>query len=220
MNSTRPPNKRKLQAAATRERMLQAAREVFEAKGYRGTTVGAITSAADTAHGTFYLYFENKDDAFTQVMKAIGDEMLEAQRASAATDRWEGIEGVLRGFVAVFVQHPGLWRALLEGMLSTESIERMWLAIRAQFIERLARGLEREQEAGRVRVLDVRQSALALGSMAEWYSFTHLVLGAEHDRDEGLDVTVGTLTDLWYHAVYGRTDHTFGLPGDGSGRRH
>ena len=215
MSNDRPPNKRQLQAAATRERMLSAAREVFEANGYRATTVGAITAAADTAHGTFYLYFKNKDDAFAQVMAAIGTDLREAQRRRRSDDRRAynrrgGIEGVLRGFLEVFVEHPGLWRALLEGTLSSPAIEQMWLEMRSEFIDRLARGLAREQERGMVRPLDVRQAALALGSMAEWYSFTHLVLGAEHTDSESIDVAVGTLADLWVHAVYGTTQSAHG----------
>jgi AcrR family transcriptional regulator len=220
MTDDRPPNKRQLQAAATRERMLNAAREVFEERGYRAATVGAITAAADTAHGTFYLYFKNKDDAFAQVMTAVARQLRDAQPSEPGLDRWEGIEAALRGFLDVFVQHPGLWRALLEGMLLSQTIEQMWLEIRARFVDRLAMGLEREQASGAVRALDVRQTALAMASMAEWYSFTHLVLGAEHSNDEGIDVAVSTLTDVWYHAAYGTTDRTRppsprgpGLPG-------
>jgi AcrR family transcriptional regulator len=208
MSDDRPLNKRQLQAAATRERMLSAAREVFEEKGYRGATVGAITAAADTAHGTFYLYFKNKDDAFAQVMTAIGIELRDAQRRRRTDGRSGGVEGELRGFLEVFVEHPGLWRALLEGMLSSPAIEQMWLDLRSEFIDRLARRLAREHASGAVRALDVRQAALALGSMAEWYSFTHLVLGADHACDESIDVAVGTLTDLWVHAVYGTTAST------------
>jgi AcrR family transcriptional regulator len=204
VSDDRPPNKRQLQAAATRERMLGAARDVFEAKGYRGATVGAITQAADTAHGTFYLYFANKDDAFTQVMDAIGVELRKAQRTERRDSRREAIEGVLRGYLGVFVRHPGLWRALLEGMLTSAAIERMWLDQRAGFIDRLAQYIDREQAAGTVRTLDARQAALALGSMAEWYAFTHLVLGAGRDG-EGIDVALDTLTDLWFHALYGET---------------
>ena len=50
-------SKRQAQAAATQEQLLRAARGVFAARGYKDTTVGAITKAANTAHGTFYLYF-------------------------------------------------------------------------------------------------------------------------------------------------------------------
>lgn len=203
MSEQRPPNKRQLQAAATRERMLGAAREVFESRGYKAATIGAITSAADTAHGTFYLYFRNKDDAFAQVMASVSEELREAQRPGPTDDRFAGLESILYGFVSVFVQHAGLWRALLEGMLQSEKVEQIWLDNRAAFIERLARRLEREQQEGLIRDLDCRQTALALGSMAEWYAFTNLVLAPDGVGEEQLAPAVTALTDLWYHALYG-----------------
>lgn len=58
--------KRQKRAVATSEQLLIAAREVFQTNGFQGTTVGAITDAAATAHGTFYLYFR------TTVARAIG----------------------------------------------------------------------------------------------------------------------------------------------------
>ena len=51
--------KRRQRAAATADQLLAAARETFEARGYQATTVGAITEAANTAHGTFYRSFKN-----------------------------------------------------------------------------------------------------------------------------------------------------------------
>lgn len=203
MPDTRPPNKRKQQAAATRERMLNAAREVFETSGYRGTTIGAITKAARTAHGTFYLYFKNKDDAFLQVMLAVGKELRDAQRIEPSHNRYVELQQVLHGFVGVFVQHPGLWRALLEGMLQSELIRSMWLRTRHGFFEELAARLEREHDAGILRDLNARQAAVALGSMAEWYAFTHLVLETDgQPTEQQIDEAVRTLADLWYHALY------------------
>src|SRR4051794_34909474 len=64
-------SKRQAQAAATQELLLRAASGVFAARGYQGTTVGAITEAASTAHGTFYLYFRNKEDVFAKVVESI-----------------------------------------------------------------------------------------------------------------------------------------------------
>ena len=54
--------KRQERAAATQSQLLEAAREVFCERGYQATSVAAITDAASTAHGTFYLYFRNKED--------------------------------------------------------------------------------------------------------------------------------------------------------------
>jgi AcrR family transcriptional regulator len=204
MGDERLPNKRQQQAAATRERMLNAAREVFETRGFRAASVGAITQAADTAHGTFYLYFSNKEDAFIQVIESVGLEFERAQRSGLTLRRRAAIEAVLRGFVDVFVAHRGLWRALLEGMLQSNAVERVWIEVRAGLADGLARGLEREQQAGAVRDFDAAQSAEALASMAEWYAFTHLMVGDAVADAEAVDRVVAVLTDLWFNAVYGR----------------
>ena len=46
--------------AATRNRILQAARRLFARRGYHATTVQDVVDAARTSVGNFYFYFENK----------------------------------------------------------------------------------------------------------------------------------------------------------------
>jgi AcrR family transcriptional regulator len=198
-------NKRQLQAAATSERMLVAAREVFESHGYQAASVGLITKQAECAHGTFYLYFQNKDDAFVQVLAGVREEIRAESRAGISDDRYEGVVGAIRGFLVVFLEHRGLMRALLEGMMLSPRIEGAWREMRHVFTDRIAHRLEREQAAGAVRTLDTHAAAHALASMAEWHAFTHLVLGDDGPPATAaeLDETIATLADLWYHAVYG-----------------
>jgi AcrR family transcriptional regulator len=47
--------------------LLLAAEHVFSQTGYDNSTVEAITKEAGVAKGTFYLYFESKDDLLTQL---------------------------------------------------------------------------------------------------------------------------------------------------------
>lgn len=53
-----------LAKAARREEILAAARRVFAARGFRGTTIADIAEDAGIALGTIYLYFASKDDVF------------------------------------------------------------------------------------------------------------------------------------------------------------
>lgn len=199
----RPPTKRQRQAAATEQQLLVAARDVFETRGYSGTTVGAITSAANTAHGTFYLYFRNKEDAFAKVMAEVTAELLaEAQGRWAPGDPKASIEAQLRGFLSVFVQHRGLWRCLLEGSFTNPTIEAMWFDIRRSFVDRIARNLRNLREAGAIRELHPELAANALGGMVEWAATTQFVLEAPPAGGASFDEAVDTLTDLWFHAVY------------------
>ncbi len=45
-----------------RQRILDAAWELFDEKGYKKTTVNDIIRRADTSKGGFYYYFESKDE--------------------------------------------------------------------------------------------------------------------------------------------------------------
>lgn len=199
----RQPTKRQRQAAATEQQLLAAARDVFEARGYSGTTVGAITSTARTAHGTFYLYFRNKEDAFAKVMAEVTDELFaESQGRWAGGEPRASLEAQLRGFLGVFVQHRGLWRCLLEGSFTNPSIEAMWFDIRRAFVERIARNLRRLRDDGAIRDLHPDLAANALGGMVEWAATTQFVLQTPPAAGASFDEAVETLTDLWFHAVY------------------
>jgi AcrR family transcriptional regulator len=201
--ATGAPSRRELQAAATQEQLLVAAREVFEARGYAGTTVGAITSAANTAHGTFYLYFRNKEDAFSSVMEAATAELYrEAGARWAKGDAYASIETSIRGFLEVFVAHRGLWRCLLEGSFANPAIEAMWLGIRQRFVGRIEHNLVHLSTSGDIRPLHPALTANALGSMVEWAATTQFVLETPSAAGASLDDLVRTLTDLWYHAIY------------------
>jgi AcrR family transcriptional regulator len=202
----RPLNKRQQQAAETRERMLAAAREVFETKGYQAASVATITKAAETAHGTFYLYFKNRDDAFAQVIADVVEEMLDESRARVSDDRYANLEGMIAGVVVVFARHAGLWRCLLEGMMQSPAIEEIWLWITKEFTDRISHRIEREQEAGLIRGIDALETAEALSSMTQWYGFRKLVSQRSTPSDEDVQDTITVLTDLWYHALYGTTD--------------
>lgn len=52
----------------TRARILAAAREVFEARGYEGGTTNHIAEAATMSVGSLYQYFPNKDAILVDLM--------------------------------------------------------------------------------------------------------------------------------------------------------
>jgi AcrR family transcriptional regulator len=198
-----PANKRQQQAAATQEQLISAAREVFEERGYQAATVGAITERARTAHGTFYLYFRNKEDAFCQVMTGVSAELMREATARWDRDPHAGVEAGMRGFLTVFAANGGVWRALLEGAFQSERVMEVWLQIRQGFVDRLTGLFETQQRTGEVRAFDPVLVANALGSMAEWFAFTHLVMGQPPTDDGSIERSVQVLTDLWHHAVWG-----------------
>jgi AcrR family transcriptional regulator len=194
--------KRQQRAAATADQLLAAARQVFEARGYQAATVGAITQAANTAHGTFYLYFRNKEDAFGKVMAQVVHEMYTQAGATTGGDARASVAAATEGFLDVFRSHLGLWRCLIEGMHQSKAIQAMWLDLRRPFLDRIARSLERSVAMGAVRPMNTVVAAHALAAMTEWFAFAHLELDEPSAEDVSPEEVLDTLTDLWFHAVY------------------
>lgn len=197
-------SKRQAQAAATQELLLATAHEVFAERGYQATTVGAITDRANTAHGTFYLYFRNKEDVFAKVIETVA---LELYDHTWSVEHLHGsqrdvLERTLRGYLEVFVRHADIWRCLLEAAFTTPAIEATWRELRGGFISRTARSLVELQAAGLIRDVDVDVTANALGAMVEWAATTQFVLRMPPVATTSFEDTLTTLTELWYHALF------------------
>src|ERR1700757_3881034 len=65
-------------SAATRRRLLKAAREEFTARGIAGARVDRIASAAKANKAQIYHYFGDKDGLFDAVLESITEEAVGA----------------------------------------------------------------------------------------------------------------------------------------------
>ena len=65
-----------------RDKLLRVARDVFEEDGFDGASVSRIVEGADVSRGTFYLYFESKEDIF----RTLAEEPAGAGRRAAGPD--------------------------------------------------------------------------------------------------------------------------------------
>jgi AcrR family transcriptional regulator len=90
----------------TRERISQAAIQLFHEKGFEATTVDEIAARADVAKGTFFNYFPRKE----AVLHAITERQIDALEALAdrlASDP----RGVKEKLLAVFEEACSLYAA-------------------------------------------------------------------------------------------------------------
>lgn len=113
--TTKKP-KRQENAEAKYSALLHAAARVVGEHGYIGASISRITAEANVAQGTFYSYFENRQDLFDQLLPKMGVEMLEFIKArTRGVD--DAIERERKGFLAFFdfiVQNPDFLRVLNE----------------------------------------------------------------------------------------------------------
>ncbi len=86
--------------AATREKLLDAARQVFAARGFHGASVEEIAAAAGFSTGALYSNFDGKEDLFLALMDrevsaharevadAVSRRATVAERAEGGADFW------------------------------------------------------------------------------------------------------------------------------------
>jgi AcrR family transcriptional regulator len=72
--------------ALQREKIIDAAIQVFAKRGYQPTTVENIVNAAGIGVGGFYAHFEGKDDCLLQAYAKIVDEAREGIAATVPAD--------------------------------------------------------------------------------------------------------------------------------------
>lgn len=67
---------RTVDRAARRAELVSAAAGAFAARGVNATSVADIVRAAGVAQGTFYLYFDSKDDVILAVVEDVAEQIL------------------------------------------------------------------------------------------------------------------------------------------------
>ncbi|MFB4317236.1 TetR/AcrR family transcriptional regulator [Actinomadura sp. 21ATH] len=78
---------------ATTATLVAAARELFVAEGFAGTSLGAICDRARVTRGAFYHHFENKEQIFREVYAAEQEGLSTVVRRAfrAERDAWDGL---------------------------------------------------------------------------------------------------------------------------------
>jgi AcrR family transcriptional regulator len=82
-------NQKQLQSEQTRQLIIDTAARLFASKGFHGTSMSDLASAAGLTKGAFYHHFENKDALFFAVIQsvrekwehAVGIEVIQSQNA-------------------------------------------------------------------------------------------------------------------------------------------
>jgi AcrR family transcriptional regulator len=80
----RPTERTEARRAATRERVVAAARELIARGGYGEAQVAAVAARAGVATGTVYRHFPSKADLFAEVFRRVCAREVDAARAAAA----------------------------------------------------------------------------------------------------------------------------------------
>jgi len=100
----------------TREKLLRAAEIEFGEKGFHEAAVSGITYRAGVALGTFYTYFESKEEIFQALVSYMSRRTRSwiAERVADAPDRLAAERMGLEAYIEFVCQHKGIYRIISE----------------------------------------------------------------------------------------------------------
>lgn len=157
--------------AATRDRILSAAVDVFARKGYHGAGVEDIVQASGTSKGAFYHYFPSKQGIFLTLMDDLA--ALVEQGVEAAIGAEQGamakVEAALRIVIETAAEQRDLAKILLvEAVGLGPEFEQKRLQIHSRFARVIQRHLDRALQEGDIPRQDTALVAQAwMGALTE-----------------------------------------------------
>jgi AcrR family transcriptional regulator len=192
---------RQQQAAFTRDRLLEAARQLFAADGYLPVSVDGIAREAGASRATFYLHFRGGK---RQLATALLDENLPRERS-----RFRALDAMLdedspllrkqlHGWLAerldALTDETDVSHALYQAAIVEPSVEEHQLRICEAVVDTLDHylgdraGPARTAVRNRVLLLEIgTQRALALARLSR--------------LSAGSDSVLETLADLWFETL-------------------
>jgi AcrR family transcriptional regulator len=119
-----PRNRQQIPKAEREAALLEQARELFVAKGYRGTRVAEIGRAAGIASAAVHWYFPTKDDLFAAVLERVFGEAIAEVEASDRAPRER-----LEAFLLKTQRYRVLHREAYERMEDSEALRTVYFGL-------------------------------------------------------------------------------------------
>jgi AcrR family transcriptional regulator len=156
---------------ATRDRILQAALQVFAEKGYHRALVDDIVHTSRTSKGAVYHHFPNKEALFLALVDDFSARLAEsiAEAIADAHGALGKVEAALRAGLLTFARHRDLARILLlESVSLGPAYEGKRAEVHGRFAALIQGYLDQAVSEEAIPPLDTRVATLAwLGAVNE-----------------------------------------------------
>ena len=130
----------------TLRRLIDAAGIEFGEKGFHEASISGITQRAGTALGSFYTYFNSKDEIFRALVADLSDKVKEraARLLAPARDALDAERTALAGFLEFAREHKEIYRIIDEAeFVDPQSYRTHYERTAQRILQRLKSGADR-----------------------------------------------------------------------------
>jgi AcrR family transcriptional regulator len=181
--SDKPSGPRSSKGTRTRERLVEAAKEIFEEHGFLDARISDIAERAGQSHGSFYYYFDSKEEVFREVAAAVDErlfapmeDVILAQSGLAPQKR---IREAMRRHFESYRQEARIMGLIEHVSRYDPQVNALRLARHKRYTEQVAASIRQLQRSKLADPnLDPIVTAAALGALTYRFAEMWLVHGA------------------------------------------
>jgi AcrR family transcriptional regulator len=190
----------------TRAAIEQAARKLFAERGFHGTTLADITSAAGKSAAVFYRYFADKEDLLAALAESFLHDIVTPSGSGVDLPDSPGDDAffttVVTGYWNMFKQNIGIMIAMAQLAATQPRFAAVQNEFRRFGMDIVAASVLRAQEHGYAADLNPEHIAAAIALLFE--NFTTVFVGPS---GLGIEISdedaIATLSTVWKRTLYG-----------------
>src|SRR6201995_1232328 len=193
----------------TRGAIEQSARKLFAERGFHGTTLADITSAAGKSPAVFYRYFADKEDLLAALAESFLHDIVTPSGVNLhlpeSPDDDAFFSAVVTGYWNMFKQNIGIMIAIAQLAATQPRFAAVQNEFRRFGMEIVAASVLRAQEHGYASELNPEHIAAAIALLFENFTTVFVTppgagnLGVEISDDDA----IATLSTVWKKTLYG-----------------
>jgi AcrR family transcriptional regulator len=185
----------------TRAALIDAGRRVFERDGFLGARITDIAEEAGVAHGTFYTYFDSKEDLVREVASAVLSRTTPTVREIKYSSSEEAVSGIVaatRRYLEVYRENADLMAVIDQVATFDDDMQEMLTNRSRAFAERTEHHIIALSELTPLPGgLDPYSAAIALTGMVSQYARSVFRNSPNVTKRIDFDQSVRTLSVLW-----------------------
>jgi AcrR family transcriptional regulator len=186
----------------TRARLLEAGKTVFERDGFLQARISDIAAEAGVSHGSFYHYFDTKEELFREVAEEVEVRLVSmddiAQDVGEAAGPIDRIRAANRSYLSAYRKEARIMRVIEEVSRYNDDVRKARAKRDDYLTARTESAIARLQAEGLADSrIDTHYAAIALGGMVAKFAEMMFIGGAKFD----LSAAVEQLTLLWGNAL-------------------
>jgi AcrR family transcriptional regulator len=192
----------RLTAQDRRQRLLDAAADLFSRQGYKGTTTRQIAAKAGVTEALIYRHFRTKEDLYWEVIearcKARGARSQLKQRLNSGDDIAAVFSEIGADILHRHTEDPQLYRLLLFSALENHKLSnRFFRTHMSAYYETIAERISEHIRSGRFRKTDPTLAARGFIGMLMHHFLIQELFGGKHYQKFDIEKVSAIFTKIW-----------------------